>query len=83
VSNRGDKFDQSILYVCIQISQWNPFVWLIYANKSIISTIAISAIKTKNKTTNKPNVANYLYLNFMALNFNVNKNFINISINNL
>jgi hypothetical protein len=30
---RGGKFDQSIIYVCMETSQWNPLVQLIYANK--------------------------------------------------
>jgi hypothetical protein len=29
---RGGKFDQGTLYAGMEISQWNPFVQLIYAN---------------------------------------------------
>jgi hypothetical protein len=32
-SNRGGEFDQSTLYTCMEISQLNSFVELIYANK--------------------------------------------------
>jgi hypothetical protein len=31
-SNRGGKFAQSTLYTYMEISQWNPFVKLIYSN---------------------------------------------------
>jgi hypothetical protein len=34
-SNRRDGFDQSTLYACMCISQWNPFVQQIYANNKI------------------------------------------------
>jgi hypothetical protein len=34
-SNRVGKINQSTLYVHIEISQSNPFVQLIYANKNI------------------------------------------------
>jgi hypothetical protein len=30
--NREDKSDQSTLYASMEISQWNPFVQLIYIN---------------------------------------------------
>jgi hypothetical protein len=33
VSNRQDEYDQSTFYICMEISQWTPFVQLIYANK--------------------------------------------------
>jgi hypothetical protein len=32
-SNRWDEFDQSTLYACLEISQWNHFVQLISASK--------------------------------------------------
>jgi hypothetical protein len=32
--NRGHEFDQSTSYVCMEISQQNPFVWLICTNKN-------------------------------------------------
>jgi hypothetical protein len=32
-SNRGGEFDQSTLYACMEMSQQNPLVQLIYANK--------------------------------------------------
>jgi hypothetical protein len=32
-SNQGDEFDQRALYSCMEISQWNYFIQLIYANK--------------------------------------------------
>jgi hypothetical protein len=31
-SNRGSEFDQSILYTCMEISQWNHCVQLMYSN---------------------------------------------------
>jgi hypothetical protein len=31
--NRGDEFDQSTLYVCMEIQQWKPFVQWIYTKK--------------------------------------------------
>jgi hypothetical protein len=31
-SDRGEEFDQSPLYVCMEISKWNSFVKLIYTN---------------------------------------------------
>jgi hypothetical protein len=33
MSNRAGEFDQSMVYLCMQISQSIPFVQLIYANK--------------------------------------------------
>jgi hypothetical protein len=29
------QFDQNILYVCMEISQWNPLMQLTYANVNI------------------------------------------------
>jgi hypothetical protein len=31
--NRTGEFDEGIIYACMQISQWNLFVKLTYANK--------------------------------------------------
>jgi hypothetical protein len=36
-NNRGGEYDQSILCACKEISQWNPFVQLLYANKNVSS----------------------------------------------
>jgi hypothetical protein len=30
-----DEYDQSTLYAYMEISQWNPFVQLIYANEKL------------------------------------------------
>jgi hypothetical protein len=33
MNNRGEKFNQSTLYVCVKLSQCNSFIQLIYANE--------------------------------------------------
>jgi hypothetical protein len=40
-SNRGAEFDQSTLYECMKISQWNAFVQLIYTNKKLKTKSAL------------------------------------------
>jgi hypothetical protein len=29
----GGEFDQGIWYACVEVSQWTPFIHLMYANK--------------------------------------------------
>jgi hypothetical protein len=35
ISNRGGEFDQSKLNACMETSQWDTFVQLIYTNNRI------------------------------------------------
>jgi hypothetical protein len=54
--NRGGGFDQTTLYSCIEISQWNSFVQLIYAHfkKRKITW-------NKNKTVSHNCLYNYIF----------------------
>jgi hypothetical protein len=46
-SNREGEFDQSTLNVCIEISQGNSFVQLLYANKKVFKAALFTIIKLK------------------------------------
>jgi hypothetical protein len=36
-SNRGGEYDQSILYTCMEISQWNPHIMLLICTTNKIT----------------------------------------------
>jgi hypothetical protein len=39
--NRVSELDQSVLYVSMKLSQWNPLVLLIYANKIVNKEVLV------------------------------------------
>jgi hypothetical protein len=51
----GGEFDQSVLYAYMEISQWNPFVQLIYVNKKKNRKHGQKRIKLKKHSPTKDN----------------------------